>query len=355
MGDIFISYTRADRPRARLLADRFEAEGWSVWWDAELVPGDAWSERVERELAAARCVVVLWSHASVAPDKRWVRNEARDGQDRGILAPAMLDAVTLPVEFRGVQAADLIGWGGQRSHVGLQQLLSSVALRLGRTVQTARRPLTELVAPPRRRPGERALRQAVVALSARGQVMGTGFALRGTDLVVTDANVHTGAVMQWRHVTSGEPLLLSAQPMAGGAAFDLMIALAPESAQDVVLLAHTAGEPAASAIGLSGTAPVIGEAVRILVAAGTRSGMFDGRITAVGAAEAIAGMPTGPTRVEDLIESDIVTAAGSAGAPLVRPDGTLLGVVVAGDDKRSLCVPAARLVQRLRNAGFVGD
>jgi hypothetical protein len=354
MNDIFISYTRADRPRARLLADRFEAEGWSVWWDAELVPGDAWSEVVEQELTAARCVVVLWSQVSVAPDKRWVRNEARDGLDRGILVPAMLDAVTLPVEFRGVQAADLVGWGGQRSHVGLQQLLGSVAARLGGTVKAARVPLSDL-APPRKRPSERALRQAVVALSARGQAMGTGFALRGTDLVVTDANIHTGAVMQWRHVTSGEPLRLSAQPMDGAAAFDVVPALAPDTAQDVVLLVRMTYAAATSPIGLADTTALVGETARICVAAGPATGVFEGRITAVGTASPIAGMPSGPTRVEDLIETDIVTAAGSAGAPLLRPDGTLLGVVVAGDDKHSLCVPASRLLERLRSAGFVGE
>lgn len=352
MGDIFISYTRADRPRARLLADRFEAEGWSVWWDAELIPGDAWSDRVEQELMAARCVVVLWSAASVAPEKRWVRNEARDGLDRGILVPAMLEAVTLPVEFRGVQAADLVGWGGQRSHVGLQQLLTSVALRLGGRVQAARRPLAEL-APPRRKPGAAALKHAVVALSVHGQPLGTGFRLRGTDLVVTDANVHTGALMQWRHVTTGEPLHLQAAPMDGSAGFDLVPALPPEGAQDVVLLARVDGVVASTAIGLADAPPVAGEPARMLVAVGERSGLFDGRVLAVGTASAIAGMPGGPARVEDLVQADIVTAPGSAGAPLLRPDGTLLGVVVAGDDDHSLCVPASRLLQRLRSAGFV--
>lgn len=352
MGDIFISYTRADRPRARLLADRFEAEGWSVWWDAELVPGDTWTETVETELAAARCVVVLWSSASVAPEKRWVRNEARDGQDRGLLVPAMLDAVTLPVEFRGLQAADLVGWAGQRSHVGLQQLLTAVALRLGGTVQAARQPLAAL-APPRRKPSEAALQRAVFALSVQGATMGTGFALRGTDLVVTDANVHTGALMQWRHVTTGEPLHLHATPLAGGAGFEAVPALPPESAQDVVLLARIDGPSSASPIGLADAVPVVGEPVQVLVAAGPRTGLFSGRITAVGTASPIMGMPTGPARVEDLVQTDIVTAAGSAGAPLLRPDGTLLGVVVAGDDRHSLCVPAARLLRRLRGAGFV--
>jgi hypothetical protein len=141
--------------------------------------------------------------------------------------------------------------------------------------------------------------------------------------------------------------------MAGGATFDLVPALPPEGAQDVVLLARGGGTPAASAIGLAPTTPVAGEQVRVLVAVGPRPGLFDGRITAVATAAAVAGMPGGPARIEDLIETDIVTAAGSAGAPLLRPDGTLLGVVVAGDDRHSLCVPAARLLQRLRAAGFV--
>ena len=65
--DVFLSYAREDREPALRLARSLEAEGWSVWWDHRLHPGETWSEVIESRLAVARCVVVLWSkHALTA-------------------------------------------------------------------------------------------------------------------------------------------------------------------------------------------------------------------------------------------------------------------------------------------------
>jgi len=36
MSDIFISYARADKEKAELLANA--QKGWSVWWDREIPP-----------------------------------------------------------------------------------------------------------------------------------------------------------------------------------------------------------------------------------------------------------------------------------------------------------------------------
>lgn len=36
MADIFISYSKADRPLALKLAAMLEAEGWKTWWDTSL-------------------------------------------------------------------------------------------------------------------------------------------------------------------------------------------------------------------------------------------------------------------------------------------------------------------------------
>jgi hypothetical protein len=40
MADVFISYAKADRSLASKLAAMLEAEGWKVWWDTTLIPGD---------------------------------------------------------------------------------------------------------------------------------------------------------------------------------------------------------------------------------------------------------------------------------------------------------------------------
>ena len=59
MADIFISYARADRPRAARLAQALEHDGWSVWWDREIPPGRSFDEVIEEALAQARCVIVV--------------------------------------------------------------------------------------------------------------------------------------------------------------------------------------------------------------------------------------------------------------------------------------------------------
>ncbi|HEY5673982.1 MAG TPA: toll/interleukin-1 receptor domain-containing protein [Malonomonas sp.] len=108
MSDIFISYSSSDRSKARALAQQLEQEGWSVWWDRIIPPGQSFSSVLEDALASARCVVVLWSRASAESD--WVQTEAAEGKRRNILVPAMIEEAELPLEFKRIQAANLIDW-----------------------------------------------------------------------------------------------------------------------------------------------------------------------------------------------------------------------------------------------------
>jgi TIR domain len=122
MADIFISYAKADQKAVKAVAAAFQAHGWSVWYDDRLQAGESWDEVIERELTAARCVVVLWSDASVK--SKWVRNESRRGGDK--LVPATLSAVKLPIEFEHVQAAHLAGWNGDPADAVFQKLVGGV-------------------------------------------------------------------------------------------------------------------------------------------------------------------------------------------------------------------------------------
>src|SRR5450755_2255432 len=123
-GDVFISYASADRPAAQALATALARSGFSTWWDRTIPAGKSYAEVIETALTGAKCVVVLWSKTSVASD--WVNSEAADGARRRILIPALLEEVTIPLEFRRLQAADLLGWQGSGKHPGFRSLVDSI-------------------------------------------------------------------------------------------------------------------------------------------------------------------------------------------------------------------------------------
>jgi len=145
MTDVFVSYASEDRDRAGQLAQAFGARGWSVWWDRKIIAGQVFDQAIERELETARCVVVLWSAHSI--DSEWVKNEAAVAAERGVLIPALIDGVRLPLEFRRRQTADLVNWHGEADHAGLEALCEGVAHVLGTSApqpvaagHTSRRP-----------------------------------------------------------------------------------------------------------------------------------------------------------------------------------------------------------------------
>ncbi len=102
MADIFISYSRNDRDRCTAIRDHLEALKVSVWFDAGIGAGSSFDREIEREIEAAKALLVLWTEESVESD--WVRNEARTGKERSGLIAVQLRECQLPLEFRSVQA-----------------------------------------------------------------------------------------------------------------------------------------------------------------------------------------------------------------------------------------------------------
>ena len=89
MADVFVSYARSDKARVAPLVAAIEAQGWSVWWDPEIDAGQEF-DRPDRHRAQGRgAVVVVWTPTSV--ESRWVRGEAREAADRGVLVPVRFD------------------------------------------------------------------------------------------------------------------------------------------------------------------------------------------------------------------------------------------------------------------------
>ena len=42
MIDVFVSYAREDKERARRLVEQLESHGLAVWWDQEIATGQGW-------------------------------------------------------------------------------------------------------------------------------------------------------------------------------------------------------------------------------------------------------------------------------------------------------------------------
>ena len=125
MADIFLSYASEDRERIRPLVEALEAQGWTVWWDRRIAPGQSFDNVIQREIDDARCVIVAWTEHSI--DSEWVKNEATIGLDRGVLVPVMFDEVRIPLPFVRTQSADLRAWSPDRVSTEMQDFLNAVA------------------------------------------------------------------------------------------------------------------------------------------------------------------------------------------------------------------------------------
>src|SRR5580698_8718402 len=125
MADVFVSYARSDRVRVAPLVAAIEAQGWSVWWDPAIEAGQQFDDQIDAELQAASVVVVVWTPTSVS--SRWVRGEARDAAERGILVPVRFEDARLPIDVRAIQTTDLDRWGEDPSSVPFQDLLRSLS------------------------------------------------------------------------------------------------------------------------------------------------------------------------------------------------------------------------------------
>ena len=82
MASVFLSYDRDDAAKARAIADALEQAGLTVWWDFHIKGGAEFNKEIERALAEADAVVVLWSEEAI--QSAWVRDEAAAGRDRGV-------------------------------------------------------------------------------------------------------------------------------------------------------------------------------------------------------------------------------------------------------------------------------
>ena len=132
MADIFISYSREDREWVENFAAQLQSEGFTVWWDWDLLVGKRYRETIDLELQGCRVAVVVWSQHSIQSD--FVRDEAEEAQQRNILVPVLKEIVRPPAGFRQIQTADLSTWTGGGTHAEFRRVMRGISNMVGRPV-----------------------------------------------------------------------------------------------------------------------------------------------------------------------------------------------------------------------------
>lgn len=126
MSKVFISYSSSDKPWVSKLANELTNQGYDIWWDLKLLPGQHFEEVIRAALDNAECVVTVWSESSLR--SVWVQEESSKALERGVLIPILYQKITPPMPFGRIHTGDLTKWNGKSDDPAFQQLLQSIRL-----------------------------------------------------------------------------------------------------------------------------------------------------------------------------------------------------------------------------------
>jgi hypothetical protein len=134
MADVFVSYKRDHRREVAQIAERLQALGVSVWYDAGLTAGEQYRTEIKRELGASSVSIACWTPACFDErDEGWVRWEAQYARNRGRLVPIFLQPTELEPPFHLDHVEDLTNWvsgGASSDHDGWRRLLLALEAKL---------------------------------------------------------------------------------------------------------------------------------------------------------------------------------------------------------------------------------
>jgi TIR domain-containing protein/response regulator receiver domain-containing protein len=127
--DLFLSYSRLDRPKIEALSEMLQQNGWTVWWDRQIKTGTSYDKVIENALMNARAVVVAWSSTSV--DSDWVRAEAAYALKKTKLLPIRLDDAMPPLRFTHIHSINFTKWDGSSGDQAWQRLIADLVDLIG--------------------------------------------------------------------------------------------------------------------------------------------------------------------------------------------------------------------------------
>lgn len=128
MANVFISYTRADQKQVAAIAEALTRKGYTVWWDTSLLAGARFRATIALQLAAAQCVVVVWSPISVNSD--WVLDEAEYAKKQEKLIPIEITTCAIPLGFRQLQTESFVDWNGTKEASQFHRLCTALTAQI---------------------------------------------------------------------------------------------------------------------------------------------------------------------------------------------------------------------------------
>jgi uncharacterized protein YjbI with pentapeptide repeats len=125
---VFISYAHDNKTEVAEIVRYLRAHKINIWWDADILPGDPWRERIKANLEKCQAVLTLWTEQSVR--SKSVIEEAKAGKGQGKLLHAKLDSAPLPNGFGEVQHANLTDWDRQSDRPESLRLIEALRQKL---------------------------------------------------------------------------------------------------------------------------------------------------------------------------------------------------------------------------------
>jgi TIR domain len=144
--DVFISYSRHDQEAVARLAQKVEAEGYDVWWDAELPPHKSYGDVITEKIGSAKAAIVVWSET--AAQSEWVRAEADVARNQKKLIQTALGDLIPPLPFNQIQFANIGDWQGEDDHSGWRKVMASLNELCGERQGTAAATAASIAPPP---------------------------------------------------------------------------------------------------------------------------------------------------------------------------------------------------------------
>lgn len=140
--DVFVSYARTDREFATYIANALEAAGLRFWWDAELLPGQAFDQQIRSVLQDVKVVLGLLSPQSL--HSRWVMAELTYAHQNGVtIVPVLVAGAQpedLPLPFNEIHALVL---DPSRPESSAQEIARQIGALLQRSAGSTTQPSEE--------------------------------------------------------------------------------------------------------------------------------------------------------------------------------------------------------------------